>query len=77
MYVTCILQDLGLNPLHIAVALPCRESIEITRLLLEAKANPDLEDLAFGESSSGRTALHIACTREDDNKVRLYLFESI
>ena len=73
MYLNCTFQDLGLAPLHIAVALPCREGIEITRLLLEANANPDLEDLAFGQSANGRTALHIACTREDDNKV-LHLF---
>ena len=66
------LQNHGLAPLHIAVALPCVEGIEITRLLLEAKADPDLEDLAYGNSANGRTALHIACTREDCDKVCLF-----
>eukprot|EP00794_Sanderia_malayensis_P010982 gene10982-12145_t len=61
-------KHLGLAPLHIAVALPCSEGIEITRLLLEANADPDITDELFGEEERGRTALHIACAREDCDK---------
>eukprot|EP00795_Rhopilema_esculentum_P016516 gene16516-7938_t len=70
---------LCLAPLHIAVSLPCAEGVDITRLLLEANADPDIEDMAFKGSVGGRTPLHIVCTREDNDKdaqsVALYLLK--
>ncbi|KAK6167259.1 hypothetical protein SNE40_021334 [Patella caerulea] len=79
----------GLAPLHIAVAIPGDEGVEITELLLEAMADPDVraeeddsfiqkdleeewsKDLLSEDSKSilgGRTALQIACARDDNYK---------
>ena len=61
-------------PLHIAVALPCVEGVEITKLLLQYGADPNLRDSFCSEGGleggkedtpDGRTPLHIVCSRED------------
>ena len=61
-------------PLHIAVALPCIEGVEITKLLLQYGADPNLRDSFCSEGGleggkedtpDGRTPLHIVCSRED------------
>jgi len=68
------LKPLNLCPLHIAVALPCVEGVEITKLLLQYGADPNLRDSfcseggledGEGETPDGRTPLHIVCSRED------------
>jgi len=59
----------GIAPLHIAVALPDETGVEITELLLKSGANPDIRDSAFGSEENGRTPAHIACSREDNDKV--------
>ncbi|XP_031552767.1 ankyrin repeat and MYND domain-containing protein 1-like isoform X2 [Actinia tenebrosa] len=62
-------QKLGIAPLHIAVALPDPAGIQITELFLKSAADPDIRDSAFGsEDNNGRTPLHIACSREDNDK---------
>ena len=69
----------NLCPLHIAVALPCIESVEITKLLLQYGADPNRRDLFPPPSGTeggggdmpptdGRTPLHIVCSREDSFK---------
>ena len=66
-----ILQKLGITPLHIAVALP-HGAVPISKLLLEAGANPNLRDFAFEDvAEEGRTVLHTACCREDNDEVSL------
>ncbi|XP_028400088.1 ankyrin repeat and MYND domain-containing protein 1-like [Dendronephthya gigantea] len=60
-------EKLGITPLHIAAALPS-DAVSITKLLLEAGANPNLRDFAFGDAEDGRTALHTACCREDNDE---------
>lgn len=59
----------GIAPLHIAVALPDETGVEITKLLLKSGADPDIKDTAFDSEDNGRTPAHIACSREDDDKV--------
>lgn len=61
------LDHLKLCPLHIAAALPGNEGILITELLLKHGADPNAQD-GFREDdiTRGRTALHIACAREDN-----------
>ncbi|XP_048588596.1 ankyrin repeat and MYND domain-containing protein 1-like [Nematostella vectensis] len=62
-------EKLGIAPLHIAVALPDSAGIAITELLLKSGADPDIRDSAFGlEPENGRTPLHIACCREDNDE---------
>ena len=64
-----VLQKLGITPLHIAVALP-HGAVPISKLLLEAGADPNLRDFAFEDNTEeGRTSLHTACCREDNDKV--------
>ncbi|XP_064614840.1 ankyrin repeat and MYND domain-containing protein 1-like [Liolophura sinensis] len=79
----------GLSPLHIAVAIPGIEGVQITELLLEAQADPNVraiddntylntflaeewsKDVIEEEQQAllgGRTPLHIACSRDDNNK---------
>ena len=68
-YLICsVLQKLGITPLHIAVALPYG-AVSISKLLLEAGADPNLRDFAFGDVDDGRTSLHTACCREDNDEV--------
>ena len=63
-------QKLGIAPLHIAVALPDAAGIEITELLLKSGADASIHDSAFGDQEeNGRTPLHIAGSREDNDKV--------
>lgn len=62
-------QKLGVTPLHIAVALP-EDAVTITSLLLKAGADPDMRDFAFGKKEGGRTPLHTACCREDNDEVK-------
>ena len=51
------------------MALPTAESIEITKILLEYGADPNLRDGYFEENiHDGRTPLHIVCCREDNYK---------
>jgi ankyrin repeat protein len=59
---------MSITPLHIAVALPS-DAISISKLLLEAGADPNLRDFAFGDVEDGRTSLHTACCREDNDEV--------
>ena len=68
-----LFQQSGIAPLHIAVALPDETGVEITELLLKSGADPNIRDSAFGSGENGRTAGHIACSREDNDKVLLYL----
>ncbi|XP_057302438.1 ankyrin repeat and MYND domain-containing protein 1-like [Hydractinia symbiolongicarpus] len=61
-----------LCPLHIAVALPCPEGVEIAKHLLSFGADPNLQDDYFGNiNDGGRTPLHIVCCREDNYKQSL------
>ncbi|XP_068685368.1 ankyrin repeat and MYND domain-containing protein 1-like [Montipora foliosa] len=62
-------EKLGIAPLHIAVALPDGTGVEITELLLNSGADPNIRDCAFGSENNGRTPAHIACLREDNDKV--------
>ena len=64
-----LFQHLGIAPLHIAVALPDETGVEITELLLKSGADPNIRDSAFGSGDNGRTAGHIVCSREDNDKV--------
>lgn len=64
-----LFQQSGIAPLHIAVALPDETGVEITKLLLKSGADPDIKDTAFDSEDNGRTPAHIACSREDDDKV--------
>lgn len=59
----------GIAPLHIAVALPDDTGVEITKLLLVSGADPNIRDSAFDSKDNGRTPVHIACSREDNNRV--------
>jgi len=67
----------NLCPLHISVALPCTEAIEITKILLQHGADPNLRDDYTTDITTkecretkveGRTPLHIVCCREDNYK---------
>uniref|UniRef100_A0AAY4C1L8 MYND-type domain-containing protein n=1 Tax=Denticeps clupeoides TaxID=299321 RepID=A0AAY4C1L8_9TELE len=73
----------GLYPLHVAAGLCGDAAPKITELLLHALANPDAQAGDNTDSFSqlnmlpqpappegGRTALHIACQRQDDHNVR-------
>ena len=51
------------------MALPDSTAVEITELLLKSGADPNIRDCAFGTDDSGRTPCHIACSREDNDKV--------
>ena len=53
------------------MALPDETGVEITELLLKSGADPDIRDSAFGSEENGRTPAHIACSREDNDKVHI------
>ncbi|XP_078613135.1 ankyrin repeat and MYND domain-containing protein 1-like [Branchiostoma floridae x Branchiostoma japonicum] len=67
----------GLAPLHIAAAIPGEEGVDITQLILKAGADPDMrahedgteedQDGKLSAIEGGRTPLHIACERDDNN----------
>ena len=57
-----ILQKGGLAPLHIAVAIPGEEGVQITQLLLDALADPDaraLQDDSFLNKNLVSDVLHL------------------
>ena len=54
------------------MALPDETGVEITELLLKSGADPNIRDCAFGSEENGRTAAHIASSREDNDQVQVY-----
>ena len=55
------------------MALPCDEGIEITEMLLQYGADPNIRDSYMGDIENGRTPLHIAAAREDNDEVCMNL----
>lgn len=46
--------------------------MEITKLLLKSGADPNIRDSAFDSEDNGRTPVHIACSREDNDIVGIF-----